>query len=156
MTVQVAQFPLLQMGHKTPTGLCVQGSGLPVLQTEDCHQASLSASLSYMRSFLTDFGPLFAANAAAAVVRRVGTHGVLDLHCTKGLQATQYIGAVNLLDRGPKGLFAQGGGSGFVHSSDAVEVNAVEQGQAVGICLEVASPLVQPQAFIQASIKGQN
>lgn len=98
-----------------------------------------------------DFGPLFAANAAAALVRRVGTHGVLDLHCTKGLKAIQYIGSVVLLDRGPRGLFAQGGGSGFVHSSDAIEINAVEQGQAIGVCLEVTAPLSQPQAYVQVA-----
>lgn len=74
---------------------------------------------------------------------------MLDLHCTKGLQPIQYIGAVTLLDRGPAGLFARGGGSGFVHSSDAVEINSVERGQAISICLEVGQPLPHPVAYIQ-------
>ena len=82
-------------------------------------------------------------------MRRVGTHGVLDMHTTRGLQATQFIGLVNMLDRGPKGVIAQGGGSGFVHSNDAVEINGVERGQAVGICLEVANVLEKPHAHIQ-------
>ena len=76
---------------------------------------------------------------------------MLDVHCTKGLQAVQYIGAVTVLDRGPGGLFAQGGGSGFVHCGDAVEIKSVEQGQAVGICLEVATPLKQSLAYVQVS-----
>ena len=99
--------------------------------------------------FFLGFGPLFAANAAAALVRTVGTNGILDMHCSKNLQVVQLIGSVTALDRSPGGLLASGGGSGFLHSNDAVEVNVVEQGQAVGICLDVASPLGKPQAYLQ-------
>ena len=36
-----------------------------------------------------EFGPLFAANAAAALVRRVGSNGVLDIHHSNQLQVSK-------------------------------------------------------------------
>ena len=100
------------------------------------------------KSVRAGFGPLFAANAAAAVVRRVGTNGLLDLHVSPGLAITQLIGSVAALDRGPQGLLARVG-SGLLHSNNAVELNIVERGQAVGVCLDVAAPLAQPHAHVQ-------
>lgn len=100
-------------------------------------------------AFPADFGPLFASNAAAALGRRVGTNGILDMHCSNNLEVVQLIGSVTALDRSPGGLLASGGGNGFLHSNDAVEVNVVEQGQAVGICLDVAATIGKPQAYLQ-------
>lgn len=94
------------------------------------------------------FGSLFAANAAAALTRRVGIHGVMDIHISRGLEVTQLIGSVAALDRGPSGLIAKGA-SGFLHGNEAVELNVIERGQAVGVCIDVVQPMMHPAAYIQ-------
>ena len=72
----------------------------------------------------------------------------MDVHTSKGLEVTQLIGSVAALDRGPSGLIARGSG-GLMHSNEAVELNVIERGQAVGICMDVVEPLTRPFAHVQ-------
>jgi hypothetical protein len=67
-------------------------------------------------------------------------------------QVTQLIGSVSALDRGPGGMISQGSGSGFLHSNEAVELNVVERGQGIGLCLDVSSQIQQPHAYLQVGL----
>jgi len=67
-------------------------------------------------------------------------------------QVSQLIGPVTALDRGPGGMISQGGGSGFLHSNQAVELNVVERGQGIGVCLDVSSKIPQPHAYLQVKV----
>ena len=94
------------------------------------------------------FGPFFASNAVAALTRRIGVNGILDLHLSRELKVVEIIGAVAALDRGPGGLLAQSQ-SVFLHSNDAVELGMVERGQAVGICFDVQTQILTPHVYFQ-------
>ena len=101
---------------------------------------------------IADFGPLFASNAVAALTRRVGVNGIMDMHLSSSLKLMQIVGNVNPLDRGPQGLAAKSH-SAFLHSNDAVEMGMVERGQAIAVSFDVQAPIKDTYVYFQVILQ---
>lgn len=94
--------------------------------------------------------PLFGANLAAALQRRVGGAGILDVYASPGLALTHVVGPVSNLDRGPAGAPAAAGRAArTTYSPRAVQLASVERGLSVGLSFEVAAPLASSGAVLQ-------
>eukprot|EP00884_Botryococcus_braunii_P000594 jgi/Botrbrau1/10535/Bobra.7_1s0015.1 len=81
--------------------------------------------------------PLLAANLLAAMVRRVGAHGIVDFYTRGGLEVVQILGPVMSLDRGPGGPVVLGTANRPAYSPNACQMPSVERGQALGLALEL-------------------
>ncbi|KAK9807565.1 hypothetical protein WJX72_002839 [[Myrmecia] bisecta] len=83
-----------------------------------------------------DFGPLFGANVAASLQRRVGTNGTLDIRTSPNLAVSQIIGPGSPLTQ--QQAAAAGTALGARFSKQARQLSALERGQGVGVCLETS------------------
>ncbi|KAK9786487.1 hypothetical protein WJX73_005528 [Symbiochloris irregularis] len=88
---------------------------------------------------------------AASLQRRVGLNGVLDIHCSPGLEVTRITGPCVAVNRGPKGALMRMRGSGWSGrlGSHAQEVRSICRGQTFAITLDVTKPLQGQYAFVQ-------
>lgn len=95
---------------------------------------------------------LFGANLAAALQRRVGGAGVLDVYASPGLVLTHAVGPVSNLDRGPAGAIAAAGRAmRGTYSPRAMQLAGVERGLSVGLSFEVGEPVAGEWAVLQAA-----
>jgi hypothetical protein len=96
---------------------------------------------------------------AAALQRRAGSQGFLEIYASPGLAVTRIIGAVSDCSKGPAAAMlavrrahGSGGGakSGAAAHAKAVALAGVERGTSVAFHLDVARELPAEPAYLQA------
>lgn len=113
-----------------------------------CLQAAADASHGGRVLLCPGFEPPFAATAAAAVQRRLGWHGALDVRVPPGVKVARVLGDVwpDLPLPPPHtggGAHSPGKGGGW--SLAAVAVPCIERGQCFGVLLELTRDMAAQQ-----------
>lgn len=89
---------------------------------------------------------------AAALQRRVGTQGFLEIYASPGLAVTRMIGPVLDCSKGPgAAALAARRPAGARSGARAVALAGVERGSSVAFHLEVQRELPAEPAYVQAS-----